>query len=503
MSKHNLMIGLLRVLGLLLFSGVYTTAVSAADFPALAALQAKGAKVSALAVDLDSGKVVGQLNGQLRLTPASVSKLYTAAAALAQWGPEHRFVTRLLRDGPVHGGALQGDLILVGAGDPTLEDRDLWSLIREMRNQGIRQIDGHLVINESLFGAVPCRTQDRCAARRASQHAYNAPLSAAGIDFATWCVEIRSAEKVGDAARVGWCRVPVASVKLEGRVTTVAADKVAEVTVARRTRDGHDQLVASGQIPLGGKPVQIYRAASDAADQTGLILRGMLNNAGIAIKGDTVIADSPPPSAAVPVASVEGQSLREQLARMMAYSNNYMADMLALDLVAYQAPQAEISLAAAGTRLQTLATTSARASGTDISVGSGLPVLRSGSGLTVDNALSAADIGALLGYVYHRTELFPAFLGALSVPRYSPLHMLGLGDDAWLNRVSVKTGSLNQPYSVMSLAGYYRRVDGGWGAFAMIVNGSRQWPHIYYLDALKAMRQDLAPLLSASRKSDR
>ncbi|WP_158227189.1 D-alanyl-D-alanine carboxypeptidase/D-alanyl-D-alanine endopeptidase [Mangrovitalea sediminis] len=490
MRKRICLVGALLVGWLAAFTAI------AGDFPALAALQAKGARVSAIAVDLESGKVIGQRNAQTRLTPASVSKLYTAAAALGQWGPDHRFVTRLLVTGPLDKGVLRGDLIFMGAGDPTLEDRDLWSLVSALRHQGVREVDGHLVINESLFGAVSCQARDRCSARSASRHAYNAPLSAAGIDFATWCVQVSPAEQVGGPARIGWCRVSATGVTLGGKVLTTSAAGSADVSVSRQTHDGHDRLIVSGHIPLNAEPLQIYRAVSNAADQTGLVLRGILESSGIVVRGDNRITDLPPPASAREVASVEGQALREQLARMMAYSNNYMADMLALDLVAAQPSPETVSLAAAGRRLQALALSSARDSGTDISAGGGSPVFRSGSGLTLDNTLSAADIGALLGHLYHRSDLFPAFLGALSVPRYSPLRMLHHGDDSWLNQLSVKTGSLNQPYSVMSLAGYFRTTSGGWGAFAMIVNGTSRWPHIYYLDVLAAMRQDLLPLLS-------
>ena len=76
------------------------------DFPAVAALQARGAEVSAMAMDLGSGQVMQQLNGARRLTPASVSKLYVAAAALDKWGPDHRFTTQLLSRGKVRDGVL-------------------------------------------------------------------------------------------------------------------------------------------------------------------------------------------------------------------------------------------------------------------------------------------------------------------------------------------------------------------------------------------------------------
>src|SRR5919198_563182 len=55
--------------------------------------------------------------------PASVTKLYTCAAALVEMGADHRFETPVYRRGPLRGGRLEGDLILVAQGDLTVGGR--------------------------------------------------------------------------------------------------------------------------------------------------------------------------------------------------------------------------------------------------------------------------------------------------------------------------------------------------------------------------------------------
>ena len=72
--------------------------VPAADFPALAELQGKGARISALVVDLDRGAELFELNPDSRLSPASVSKLVIAAAALDAWPADRSFNTRVLAE---------------------------------------------------------------------------------------------------------------------------------------------------------------------------------------------------------------------------------------------------------------------------------------------------------------------------------------------------------------------------------------------------------------------
>jgi len=101
--------------------GLILTLPAHADWRALETLTRSGALVSAMALDLDSGAVIQQLNAERRLTPASLTKLTVAAATLNRWSADKAFETRLLGSGKLVAGELAGDVILDGAGDPTLE----------------------------------------------------------------------------------------------------------------------------------------------------------------------------------------------------------------------------------------------------------------------------------------------------------------------------------------------------------------------------------------------
>ena len=83
--------------------------------------------------------------------PASNQKILTSATAVAQLGPEFRFVTRFATNGTVHDATLDGDLIIVGRGDPTFSDAmrgDFRNAFREMADSlarlGITRIRGSL-----------------------------------------------------------------------------------------------------------------------------------------------------------------------------------------------------------------------------------------------------------------------------------------------------------------------------------------------------------------------
>ncbi|MFF5477389.1 D-alanyl-D-alanine carboxypeptidase/D-alanyl-D-alanine-endopeptidase [Streptomyces sp. NPDC012935] len=88
-----------------------------------------GTRRSAAIVDVASGKRLFGVGAAEPLTPASTTKIATAAAALTAMGPDHRLTTRT---------ALEPDtkeLVLVGGGDPTLtarKDADGWASLREL-----------------------------------------------------------------------------------------------------------------------------------------------------------------------------------------------------------------------------------------------------------------------------------------------------------------------------------------------------------------------------------
>lgn len=75
-------------------------------------------------VDLDTGKLIYNLEPNLVLLTGSLRKTFSSGVALNELGPDHRFRTPVYRQGDVDGeGVLQGDLILVADGDLTFGGR--------------------------------------------------------------------------------------------------------------------------------------------------------------------------------------------------------------------------------------------------------------------------------------------------------------------------------------------------------------------------------------------
>lgn len=131
---------------------------------------------------LESGKPVFELNQNKLFVPGSTTKLLTEGTGLELLGPDYRFHTRIYRTGEIKkNGTLEGDLVLVGSGDPDLSNRiqpdgtlafenddhsyggpdskglpgDPLMVVREFAQQiaakGIQRVKGHLLVDATLF----------------------------------------------------------------------------------------------------------------------------------------------------------------------------------------------------------------------------------------------------------------------------------------------------------------------------------------------------------------
>ncbi len=480
------------IISLLLAAAAAFAALPAhAQWRALQGLERRGALVSAAAIDLDDDDhVIEQLNAARRLTPASLTKLATAAYALQPWSPGMMFETRLLANAPVVRGRVAGDLILQGAGDPSLDDESLWQLAAELHGAGVSTVSGDLFVEPAPFGVVTCETQDRCHALELSDSAYNAPLASVGVDFGNWCIVVRPTVP-GAPALVRGCGVAQLPIAVQGVIRTVGRGARQTFWIERRTDADDDMLQIGGNVPVGDDQT-VYRSMSNPLVGAGLLLKETMREIGVQVAGQVVVRSSRPPPDSYQLGDVTGLSLQEQLGRMLRFSNNYIADVLTMDMAASIDDHPPQALASAGRLLSDFVE---RVEARDRAASTVPPPIYSGSGLTTDNRLSADDLVRLLAYEYRDPRHFPAFYGGLVVPRDAPFVFLRQGDEAWLDRVALKTGTLDNPRSVCGIAGYLRKRNGGWIAFAAIVNGGPRWKHVPLYQAIAAERADVQSLL--------
>lgn len=485
-----------------LFSGALATAqpsyaMAQADLlPNLQALEREGARVSALAVNLRTGETLVDRKSGERLTPASVSKLVLASAVLETFGSDHTFKSRFFRRGPLKGSTLSGDLVFVGAGDPSLTNEKLWFLATDVARMGVREVSGDLVLNTSAFGPIE-KDANRRAGAKASTHAYDSPLSAAAVNFSVMAVVAGPGASVGEPARVALEPYDLDSVRVTGKVTTARATKLSATRVAKGS---YDAVVASGSVASGGFPARVYRSVSDADVYAASTLKAFLKSAGVSVKGKVRIERAlPAKQALTPLAEVEGFPLDWQIRGLFKVSNNFIGDMLTIHLDgAGQGQGAGATLARGAEALEryakeTVSSSRFRAGTTP----SGL-VLASGSGLTPENRMSARDVVAVLDRMHSNAREFPAFLSALPIPGSEGTvrrRFTGPGSSHLKDTVRAKTGTLTEPIDAVGLAGYSRTKVGDWVAFCFIVNGSSRRSNFGVERVRDAIDADLAVLL--------
>lgn len=100
---------------------------------------------------VDSNRVLASMNGNTPFVMASTAKIVTSLAALNLLGLRWRWRTHAFATGPIHGGRLLGDLLIVGGGNPRLTVPELRQWLRQLRHQGLAEVRGDLVVDRSAF----------------------------------------------------------------------------------------------------------------------------------------------------------------------------------------------------------------------------------------------------------------------------------------------------------------------------------------------------------------
>ncbi|MCX7735744.1 MAG: D-alanyl-D-alanine carboxypeptidase/D-alanyl-D-alanine-endopeptidase [Candidatus Kapabacteria bacterium] len=100
---------------------------------------------------VDSKKYFFEKNSDMLLTPASVSKLFTAATALHYLGSDYKLKTELYIDGSVQNNILIGDIYLVGYGNPFFYSSHLDSMAQTIKDLGVKEIRGNIYADGSFF----------------------------------------------------------------------------------------------------------------------------------------------------------------------------------------------------------------------------------------------------------------------------------------------------------------------------------------------------------------
>src|SRR6266545_723094 len=236
-----------------------------------------------LIVDTKTGEIVFALNADRMFLPASVTKLFSVAAALGLLGADFRFVTPVYTRGRLIDGRLDGDLILVAVGDVTLGGRTtadgklafrnhdhtyangpggvaeltdtdplagLKSLAKQVVAAGVRHVAGDVLIDERLFE----RTQSTGSGPKA--------VSPIVVNDNLVDIIVTPGDKAGPPATVRM-RPETSYVRMDASVVTVAPGQPTRLEVRA---EGGERFSVRGQIAVKSRPaIRIYGVEDPAA----------------------------------------------------------------------------------------------------------------------------------------------------------------------------------------------------------------------------------------------
>jgi serine-type D-Ala-D-Ala carboxypeptidase/endopeptidase (penicillin-binding protein 4) len=376
-------------------------------------------------------------------TPASTFKLLVAITALQTLGPDYRFETRLESLDVPHGGTLDGDLYLVGDGDPSLTADDLRGGVGVLARAGITNISGGIVADATLFGGHevnPAWEPDDL------QYDYAAGTSALSLDEGTVEFHLVPAG-IGAPAQI-LARPPSEAVRVLGGVitgysTTLSIDRAAD----------RNDFTFSGGLASNAEQ-SFFRPVIDQPLYVAGVARSMLRARNITVEGRarTGIA----PVVATVLWRHRSAPLRSLLNHMLFESDNHYAEQLLRAVGAHAG--------AVGTELTGAAVERAvfRELGAPTD---GLRVV-DGSGLAPSDRVAPIDLATLLA----RANLNPT--GEVlfhDLPRVGIEGTVRHHDvTTALGRARAKSGHIE---GVDALAGYVDTRRHGRVAFAILVNG--------------------------------
>lgn len=418
-----------------------------------------GAEVSVLVSDAATGTVVYQHDADALMLPASTQKTVTAAAVLDLLGQDHRFTTQVLTAGSRSGGRLDGDLVLRGGGDPSLQPADLDALAARVAAGGVTEVTGGVLADASRYDDVPLGA----AWAWDDQAAYYSPqISALTLttdsddDVGTVRLTLTPDTAAGGPAAVR-LTPEQAPVRISGQAATGAVGSPDTVQVDRRP--GSNDLVLSGSLPADAGPTDEWVAVDDPARLAGTVFAAALARHGVAVRG--ALREQRAPAGAAVLAAHDSAPLGELLVPFLKLSNNGIAEHLVKEIGAVKAGSG--SWAAGLDQLRGYL----HRNGLEVTPARQVD----GSGLSRQNLMTGQRLVALFRFA-RRQPWFTTWYDALPVAG-DPRRMVGgtltdrfRGTPAE-GRVHAKTGSMT---GVDALAGYLKRANGQTLAFSLLVN---------------------------------
>ncbi len=423
----------------------------------------------------DTGKSVYSHMSDIRLRPASNMKLLTGAAALEVLGSDYRFQTEVATTGKQKGSTLQGDVYVVGKGDPTFLQSDLATFAKELKQQGIKTVRGNLFADDTWYD------DDRYSQDLNWSDEFNyvgAQVSAltlspnADYDTGTVIVEVKPGEKAGEHPIVSLTPNTETSI-IVNEANTIGKDGKKTISIHRE--HGTNRIIVEGSIPIGATNSRSWTAVWQPSELVLDVFRSALQKEGIQVLGKNGLQRAAVPENAKVLATKKSMPLNEIYIPFMKLSNNGHAEMLVKEMGRVGKGEGSWN-AGLAVMSETLA-------------GLGIPkdtvLLRDGSGMSHKNLVSSETLTSLLVRAQEQTW-YSAFRESLPLAGESDRMVGGtlrnrLKGDSTKGNVAAKTGSIT---GVSTLSGYVTTKKGTPLVFSIMVNNYITGPVTQIEDAI-------------------
>jgi D-alanyl-D-alanine carboxypeptidase/D-alanyl-D-alanine-endopeptidase (penicillin-binding protein 4) len=454
---------------------------------ALAEAHAEKAYWGMIIMDAQTGETLYDLNAGRYFVPASNTKIFTTALALATFGPEYRFRTTIETPGTLgEDGILHGDLIFVGRGDPDLSNRKLPfqdklqregtadKVLAEMADgvaaKGVKEIDGDIIADDSFFPYDPYPAGWTVGDLF---FGFGAPVSAISFNDNALTIEVQPGERAGIPARVS-IEPCDGSDTVAYDITTGEHSSKSKFEVVRQP--GSPSTLLRGSIPLSAPPTRLELAMSDPAACAAHALKKLLEARGIQVTGQARVHHAPPQEPGVLIAPPsESPSPPNQNLVIAEHFSVPLIEIVRLVAKISQNLHSEILLRAVAREKTGIGSTEAGLKvEQDFLKSAGIPdgdvFLGDGSGLTRDNLVTPRAMATLLRYISAQ-PWGPAYISTLPVAGKDGTLENRLKNTPAAGRIQAKTGSLEH---VRSISGYATTIGGTHLVFAMFENNSAQ-----------------------------
>ncbi len=409
-------------------------------------LKQAGVPASAMGVYIsavDANTPILAVNADTAMNPASVMKMVTTYAGLEILGPAYRWQTKLFANGQIINGVLEGDLIIKGYGDPKLDLENFWLLIHRLRQTGLREITGNLVLDHTHYD-IP--QGDPGAFDGQPYRTYNILPEALLINYRTSSIVLMPQFK-SNSVRAVVDPLPDSILLLNNlRLTKGACGNWRnQLGVEIHAEDENENIVIvlNGSYSTQCGKQSYMLGLRDSASYTRDLFKQLWMQQGGSFHGDVVTGVVP--SGLSPIKVYHSPSLTEIIRGINKFSNNIAARQLYLTL-GTKPLKGRINSPA------TLTQSKAAVQQWLASKGLNFPelVIENGSGLSRTERISARHMGQLLQQAF-QSPVMPEFISSLPIAavdgtlrnRFTGTPVSGLAH--------LKTGTLN---NVRALAGY-------------------------------------------------